>query len=184
MTQDSNATGSLSSPSPAFSSFASFSTPSGSQSMTPQPPAQQAFQPPAATAAPVSVADPFAALTGPSNSQPSAVKTTTNDDDEWNFSSALPEASGKPKEQRASLVSTNLRVDYIASRSQPTAKSLALIFAFSNNLAQPIRELHFQLAVTKVRIDCSSFRSLVYTSVLTFLAFQGLRASTEAPDRP
>ncbi|KAH8174840.1 VHS domain-containing protein [Sarocladium implicatum] len=151
MTQDSNATGSVADPTPAFSSFASFSSPPGSQSMTPQP-GQQAFAPPAA-AAPAPATDPFAALSGTTSSTQAgkapAPPSGGNDDDEWNFASALPEAPSKPKEQRATLNSTNLRVDYIAGRSAPGANSLALSFAFSNNLAQPVSELHFQLAVTK-----------------------------------
>jgi ADP-ribosylation factor-binding protein GGA len=137
-----------------MSAFSSFSSPPGSQSITPQPPSHQpaAFQPPAAAPA-ASTADPFAALTGTPASQSSKGKApANNDDDEWNFASSLPPTTpGKPKEQRATLNSTGLRVDWVASRSKPGANSLTMAFAFSNNLAQPVSELHFQLAVTKVR---------------------------------
>lgn len=183
MTQDSNATGSVADQGPAFSSFASFSSPPGSQSMTPQP-GQQAFAPPAAASAPTPAADPFAALSGTTSSTQAAKAPAApsggNDDDEWNFASSLPEAPSKPKEQRATLNSTNLRVDYIAGRSTPGANSLALSFAFSNNLAQPISELHFQLAVTKVRPHVPfPSRGMRLTSI-----FVGFRTAAQATEWP
>ena len=39
----------------------------------------------------------------------------------------------------------------LANRSYSQASSISLLFAFSNNTAQPVSEIHFQLAVTKVR---------------------------------
>ncbi|ROV90783.1 hypothetical protein VMCG_09401 [Cytospora schulzeri] len=44
---------------------------------------------------------------------------------------------------------TNLKIDMLANRTTATSNSINLLFAFSNNTAQAISELHFQLAVTK-----------------------------------
>jgi ADP-ribosylation factor-binding protein GGA len=142
---------------PQANQFASFGSPLGSQSITPQPPqqAQSAFSPPGS--------DPFAAF-GASFSPPSrspappAAPTAppqalaaNNDDDDWNFSSALPPtAPAKPKEHRATVSDTTLRIELYASRKPATGNAISLGFAFSNNAASPISELHFQLAVTKV----------------------------------
>ncbi|SPQ24668.1 c20686a7-a84c-403d-83a5-f6f780e231a6 [Thermothielavioides terrestris] len=73
-----------------------------------------------------------------------------NDDDEWNFSSALPpETPQLPKEHKAVVNNTSLKIDMIANRTVDTDPSISLLFAFTNNTAQPISELHFQLAVTR-----------------------------------
>lgn len=83
-----------------------------------------------------------------------AQAATGNDDDEWSFSSALPpEATpAQPKEHRAVVSNTALKVDMVAVRSLSNGPSpaISMQFAFSNNTAQPITEVHFQLAVTKV----------------------------------
>ncbi|KAG7434689.1 putative ADP-ribosylation factor-binding protein [Fusarium oxysporum f. sp. raphani] len=138
MTQDNSARGQVSTPTPPpFSQFASFSQPV-SQSTTPQPHFQQQPPPPSQPAS-----DPFAILgagnlnsqrasPAPPQPQPAA---TANDDDEWNFSSALPQS-------QASQRSTRLR-------APGNENAINIVFAFSNNVTQPIGELHFQLAVTK-----------------------------------
>ncbi|KAG6357944.1 hypothetical protein INS49_013827 [Diaporthe citri] len=175
VTQSSTAQGggpSTSTPDP-FSSFNAFnSAPSTSKNNTPQPPNYQQ----SAFAAPAQAADPFAALsssnfgTGFSNTSkpatpapaPAAAPAAAarpvsaapvpqaNDDDEWNFASALPtEAPALPREHRAVVNNTALKIDMLANRTTGSSNSINLLFAFSNNTAQPISELHFQLAVTK-----------------------------------
>ncbi|KAK4242852.1 VHS domain-containing protein [Achaetomium macrosporum] len=155
VTQSNSAKGQVptSSPSPApFSTFSSFTSAPGSQSPTPQPPQRSAFSPPSQSPAPA--ADPFAALASLSQkpatttAQPAAA---SNDDDEWNFSSALPpEAPPQiPREHKAVVSNTSLKIDMIANRSVDTDPSIGLLFAFTNTTAQQISELHFQLAVTK-----------------------------------
>ncbi|WXC66657.1 hypothetical protein SNK03_012438 [Fusarium graminearum] len=152
MTQDNSARGQVSTPTPPpFSQFASFSQPV-SQSTTPQPPLQQQPAPPSQPAS-----DPFAMLgagsmssqrasPAPPQQQPAA---TSNDDDEWSFSSALPPEPSKPKEHQATVSNTNVKVEMIARRAPGNENAINIIFAFSNNVPQPISELHFQLAVTK-----------------------------------
>lgn len=152
MTQDNSARGPVSTPTPPpFSQFASFSQPV-SQSTTPQPPFQQQPAPP-----PQPASDPFAILgasnlnsqrasPAPPQPKPAAV---SNDDDEWSFSSALPPEPSKPKEHQAMVSSTNVKIEMQARRAPGNENAINIVFAFSNNIPQPISELHFQLAVTK-----------------------------------
>lgn len=157
LTEESTAQQGGSAPTPPQNQFASFASPPGSQSMTPQPPAQpqqSAFAAPAA--APQPAADPFAALAGTvPSTQPAAAPpqpAVSNEEDEWNFSSALPpEAPSKPKEHRLTVSNTNIRIDMLAGRGANGPNALNINFAFSNNTASPVSELHYQLAVTKVR---------------------------------
>lgn len=164
MTQNSTAQGAgafTSTPDP-FSSFNAFnSAPSTSKNNTPQPPNYQQ----SAFATPAPAADPFAALTSPklatgfSNMSkpatpapaPAPTASQANDDDEWNFASALPaDTPALPREHRAVVNNTGLKIDMLANRTTGTSNSINLLFAFSNNTAQLISEVHFQLAVTKV----------------------------------
>ncbi|KAK4042952.1 VHS domain-containing protein [Parachaetomium inaequale] len=151
VTQGSTAKGQVpaSTPSPApFSNFSSFTSAPGSQSGTPQPPQRSAFSPPTQSPA----ADPFAALSSlsPKPATPAQSAAAANDDDEWNFSSALPpEAPQVPREHKAVVSNTNLKLDMVANRSVDSDPGISLLFAFTNNTAQPVSELHFQLAVTK-----------------------------------
>ncbi|KAH6677781.1 VHS domain-containing protein [Plectosphaerella plurivora] len=157
MTSDNSASGTLSSP-PPFSQFASFTSPAPSQSGTPQPPASSAFKAPQQTAPAAS--DPFAALgaasftsqksPAPASSAFQAPAPASNDDDEWSFSSALPaETPSVPREHRAVVSNAGVKIELLANRSPSNPSPLNLTFAFSNNTAQPISELHYQLAVTK-----------------------------------
>jgi ADP-ribosylation factor-binding protein GGA len=152
--QASGAPPSTSTPDP-FSSFSS--APSTSKTNTPQPPHYQQ----SAFAAPAQAADPFAGLSSDfATGFPSASKTTApapapapqaTDDDEWNFASALPaDTPALPRENRAVVNNTSLKIDMLANRTTVSSNSINLLFSFSNNTAQPISELHFQLAVTKV----------------------------------
>ncbi|ROT42744.1 ADP-ribosylation factor-binding protein GGA2 [Sodiomyces alkalinus F11] len=141
----------------SFSAFSSFTSPSASQSGTPQPQASSAFrspqpQPPAA--------DPFAALASigtPSQSTtPAPQAAATNDDDEWNFASALPTPTqappSAPREHRATVFNGDIKVDLLAKRSAPTNSAVDLLFSFSNNTAQSIQQVHFQVAVVKAYV--------------------------------
>ena len=125
--------------------------------MTPRPQAQQSSfgAPPQAPAA---ADDPFAALGGAFSSQPPAPAappqpTASNEDDEWNFSSSLPPEPSKPKEHAATISNTSIKIDFRAKRGDPSNNCLNMIFAFTNNTAGPISELHFKVAVTKVRFS-------------------------------
>ncbi|KAK4231954.1 VHS domain-containing protein [Podospora fimiseda] len=139
-----NNTARTSSPAP-FSNFASF-TSAPSQSSTPKP--LSAFSPP-----PVKPAsnDPFAQLASLGSSPAPAAPAASAEDDEWSFSSALPPEAppAQPREHKALVSNTSLKIDMIANRKFDTDPGMSLLFSFGNNTAQPISELNFQLAVTK-----------------------------------
>ena len=155
----------------AFTSFGAFgSSQPPSHSASPQPGQfQKQQQQPAAPAKPQTpAADPFAALQSaikqpaPQQSQKSmfdfanpqppannkAPATSEVDDDEWAFSSALPE--GPPSSNTVTVSDTSLRISLHATRDPPTASVITMSLLFSNTTQQPITELTFMAAVTKV----------------------------------
>ncbi|KAG9232142.1 VHS domain-containing protein [Amylocarpus encephaloides] len=156
---------------PDYSSFSAFGSPSqpASQSTTPQP---SLFQQQAAMAKPQPpppTADPFAALASPVRAstpqQPQksifdfaplqAPKPATApdmaapaaDDDEWAFSSALPE--GLPATNTVAVSNTALAISLHASREAQSPAIIILAITFSSQSDQPISELTFMAAVTK-----------------------------------
>lgn len=167
MTQDNSASGNVLNQTPSFSQFASFTSPTPSHSGTPQPSLQQQTKPPAYQAA----TDPFAALAATSTPPPppsQRAAASSNDDDEWSFSSSLPPAaSSKPREHKGTINQSLLRTDFLAGRTTGASNSIHITFAFSNNSAQPVTELHFQLAVTKV----SSPKQTRFSSVRETVSF-------------
>ena len=76
-----------------------------------------------------------------------------NDEDEWSFSSALPPGSQTTKPNEIVVMDSNLRVVVEVNRPSPGGPIL-LKARFSNNASQPIQDLTFQMAVTKVRTPC------------------------------
>jgi ADP-ribosylation factor-binding protein GGA len=155
---------------PDYSAFSAFGSPShpASKSTTPQP---SLYQQQAALAnkpqpAPPT-SNPFAALTSPvraSSSQQAApsmfdfaaLQTSkvgpaplpAADDDEWAFSSALPE--GLPSSNTIVVSKTSLNIDMTVSRESQTPSIINLSMTFSNQSDLPISELMFMAAVTKV----------------------------------
>lgn len=94
-------------------------------------------------------------------SQPISRPSSTNNaaaDDEWDFTSALPEST-LPSSNQMQVLNSSLRIDFISKRvpGQPTIQVTA---QFSNNTSQPISELHFQVAVEKVTKYILLFSSL------------------------
>lgn len=184
MTENSTARG------PGTPSFTQFISPSQSQSTTPQPPLNQhsAYQAPKPASS-----DPFAALAGLGSSsaspappsqprtQPKPQPAAANDDDEWSFSSSLPPEPAKPKEFRTVVSSSSVRIEFVAGRSPATPSAMNIHFAFSNTTPQPVGELHFQVAVTKVS---SHNYTHPFPPPFTDTYQTGLRAPTTPPNRP
>jgi ADP-ribosylation factor-binding protein GGA len=129
---------------------------------------QQQRQPAAAASAkPQSpAADPFAALQSsiqqpPSQQQKSifdfaypqpspaiaAPVASAGDDDEWAFSSALPE--GPPSSNSVLVSDTSLSISLHVVREPATPAVITMSLSFSNKTAQPVSELEFMAAVTK-----------------------------------
>lgn len=154
----------------SFSAFGSSSHPV-SQSTTPQPPPlslleqqrQAAANRPPPPAQPPT--DPFAALASPARVSTPQQKATPSmfdfathqapaaplpaaDDDEWAFSSALPE--GLPASNTLDVSTTSLGISLHASREAQSPSIITMSLSFSNRSDQAITELTFMAAVTKV----------------------------------
>jgi ADP-ribosylation factor-binding protein GGA len=106
------------------------------QSRAPPPPAQ----------APASSNFDLLGGAAPTSSAPVPV----TDDDEWAFSSALPD-------QPQDLVVTNSAIKTVFAVTRPNNTELIVSSRISNSTAQAIEDLTFQLAVTKV---CPSLQSI------------------------
>jgi len=144
---------------------------------------RSAFSPPSQ---PTST-DPFAALGTQSFPKPLPAApppvVAKNEDEEWSFSSALPPeavAPPQPREYRAVVSNTSIKIDVAASRGGNTDPSIHLLFVFTNNTASPVSDLHFQLAVTKVSI----YPDELLTHVTNMVNTTGLRTPASAADRP
>ncbi|KAL2860892.1 VHS domain protein [Aspergillus lucknowensis] len=150
--------GSLSSPQPRSQSSTPVPGFSHTQSATATPP------PPAA--------DPFASLvsasprnasplpSGTSSPRPHAgsslldlggaePKAKASEDDEWNFTSSLPESSSLPSTNRVRVLDSSLKIEFVARRAPQQQRQIHIVAQFSNATGQPLNELHFQVAVEK-----------------------------------
>ena len=83
------------------------------------------------------------------NNDASAPRASTSHDDEWTFSSALPD---QPSE--LTVTDSSIKTMFTVSRSSDS--ELTIQSRISNSTHQPIGDLTFQLAVTKVRIHTPS----------------------------
>lgn len=154
----------------AFSAFGSSHPPS--QSTTPQPSLFQQQQAAAAAKKQSPPVDPFAALASPvrqstpqkpqpsmfdfANPKPATPTPSAPaaDDDEWAFASALPDAS--PATNTFSVSDTSLNIVMHAAREPATPSIITLSVTFSNKTSQPISELTFMAAVSKVNPPAGS----------------------------
>jgi hypothetical protein len=143
-----------------------------SQSSTPIPGFPQ-FQNATATPPPPP-ADPFASLVSPSPRQPSPLPSAASpsprppassslldlagaepkgkapEDDEWNFTSSLPESSALPNQNRVQVLNSSLKVEFVARRHPQQQRQIHIVARFSNGTSQALNDLHFQVAVEKV----------------------------------
>lgn len=111
-------------------------------------PASGAFQPPSQgqSTASSSLLD----LTGGTTSPPQAPAPAAEDDD-WNFASSLPTSNALPTKNQLQVLNTQLRVDFLVQRVPAYPRQIFVKAVFSNPTNQPIGDLHFQVAVEKVR---------------------------------
>ena len=82
---------------------------------------------------------------------PAAAPAPAADDDEWAFSSALPES--QPSSNTLSVSETQLSISLHATREPANPSVITMNLKFSSNADQPISELTFMAAVTKVCIN-------------------------------
>lgn len=87
---------------------------------------------------------------GPLPPQPAGPPAAA-EDDEWNFASSLPQSNSLPATNQVQVLSSQLRVDFQVRRVQNAPRQIYVKAVFSNATSQPISELHFQVAVEKVR---------------------------------
>lgn len=81
--------------------------------------------------------------------------SASNDDDDWAFTSALPPDQPPPPPSRGELVILNSNLQILLDVNRPTTMPdgpILLRAKFSNNASQPIQDLTFQMAVTKVSL--------------------------------
>lgn len=75
------------------------------------------------------------------------------DDDEWNFASSLPASSALPSRNTITVLDSQISVNIGAWRDDFQPKRINAIANFSNKTPQAITDLHFQVAVEKVRFS-------------------------------
>jgi hypothetical protein len=88
-----------------------------------------------------------------SNSSNQLGSGAANDNDDWTFTSALPDAAPMPATSEVTVTNTALNVVFSISRPWSEVPCVRIITQFTNNMAQPISEVTFQVAVSKVRKD-------------------------------
>jgi ADP-ribosylation factor-binding protein GGA len=135
---------------PATDPFSAFSSPALRQSSPFQPtPQSQASYTPSLS---------FFAGNAPSqvpshDSLATRQNNGANDSEEWTFSSALPEASALPMTNEMIVSNSSINVRLSITRQSNAESSITMLARFSNNTAQVVSELTFQVAVTKVGSD-------------------------------
>ncbi|GAD93318.1 VHS domain protein [Paecilomyces variotii No. 5] len=88
---------------------------------------------------------------GESSSQPIQQNTGTKNaagDDDWTFTSSLPESS-LPSTNKVQVLNSSLRIDFAARRNPGHPRQIHVVALFSNATSRPLSELHFQVAVEK-----------------------------------
>lgn len=151
---------------------------------TPQPLSQPAAAPRDAFAslAPASnsaarTASPFQfqqSLAKPAASAPAPAPAAV--DDEWQFSSALPDQA-----HEITVVNSAIHVAFLVSRPPGAANEILIRSSISNTTQQAINDLTFQLAVTKVRhYPALSRFSMLYTNVRCYSPFSSSSSRSRA----
>ena len=108
---------------------------------SPAPPSQPAQQQPQPSSSGIDLLGIGSG--GASNGTPSRPSTSGGGDDEWTFSSALPD-------QPVEITVTNSSIRTVFTVSRASDAEIVIQSRISNSTAQPIADLTFQLAVTKV----------------------------------
>lgn len=114
---------------------------------------------------------------------PAASAPAPVDDDEWAFSSALPD-------QPQDLVVTNSAVKTVFAVTRPNNSELIIASRISNTTPQPIEDLTFQLAVTKVSPNKPKgdlprkVKDFKKRHMADYPLTAGLHPQTRAPIRP
>jgi ADP-ribosylation factor-binding protein GGA len=81
---------------------------------------------------------------------PAPAPAVADDEEEWAFSSALPESNGLPSSNHITVADSTLLIELHATRKSPSDTAITMTVQFSSKAVQPISELTFQVAVTRV----------------------------------
>lgn len=125
-----------------FASLVSASPRAGSPFAAPAPATQQPSQPSS------SLLD----LAGDaSSSAPGQTEANNNSggDEEWTFTSSLPEGT-LPSTNKVRVLNSALVIDFAARRNPGHDRQIHIVALFSNSTSRPLTELHFQVAVERV----------------------------------
>lgn len=125
--------------------FAAFNNPPSNPAARATSPFQFQSAAELTTAQPQSV--PLASLTA-KPAQPASPAAAASTDDEWTFTSALPPQPAPV--HRLTVSDSTVRIIFDVARPATTASSISFESKISNNTADQITDLTFQLAVTKV----------------------------------
>lgn len=135
---------------PSADPFAALS-PAASRTASPLPPSHssQKLAPPS-SASMFDFASPKPAV---SQSQPAAnsqqVTNGSSADDDWNFTSALPDDGELPAHNSLTVSDTSVKIDFRVERPETTDSAISISALFSNNTPSLITEYTLQVAVTK-----------------------------------
>ena len=137
------------SPQPASGTFSALNPPTLRQA-TPQQPGLPTPSPSASIFdfAPSRTVTPQAP---PAATAPAQASHATTADDDWNFSSALPEDAALPLSNELVVSNNSVKITFKASRNDSSDSVVSIMARFSNNTFKVITEYTFQVAVTKVR---------------------------------
>lgn len=135
-----------------FASISSGISPQGSPFTKPPPgkaPSTSIFD--FASPAPQKATTPNPAQTSTQNTNGNSV------DDDWSFSSALPEDSALPTATSLVVSDKEVAIQFDVSRRKGNDPVLDIVAKFSNKSAHAITEYTFQVAVTKVEYTMNLF---------------------------
>lgn len=71
-------------------------------------------------------------------------------DDDWNFTSALPDDGELPAHNTLTVSNTSVKIDFRVERPENTDSAISISALFSNNTPSLVTEYTLQVAVTKV----------------------------------
>lgn len=137
------------SPPPAADPFASLvsASPRTASPFAPPPNSQRETGPPASS----SLLDLVGGTPAPAPAsvQPPAVAGSSGADEEWSFTSSLPEGA-LPSTNKIRVLDSSLVIDFAARRNPGQNRQIHIVAVFSNTTSRSITELHFQVAVERV----------------------------------
>ncbi|KAL1971494.1 hypothetical protein VTN31DRAFT_2115 [Thermomyces dupontii] len=138
-----------SSPAPPADPFASLVSGS-SRASSPFHAAPQSSTPQPKVSPPTSTLLDVGGAASSTSAQASTTTTTkeSDGDEEWSFTSSLPENT-LPSTHQVRVLSSSLTIDFASRRSVTNERQIQIVALFSNATGQPLTELHFQVAVEK-----------------------------------